>query len=57
MPGETVLIIEDDPTMLRGLRDNFEYVGYHVATAAEMGLGADDLSQVGLREIDLGSEA
>jgi DNA-binding response OmpR family regulator len=35
MAGETVLIIEDDPTMLRGLKDNFEFEGYRVATAAD----------------------
>ena len=35
MPTETILIIEDDPTMLRGLRDNFEFEGYHVQTAAD----------------------
>jgi len=42
MAGETVLIIEDDATMLRGLRDNFEYEGYRVAAAAdgEEGLAA-----------------
>ena len=32
---ETILIIEDDSTMLRGLTDNFEYAGYHVITAAD----------------------
>jgi DNA-binding response OmpR family regulator len=32
---ETVLIIEDDPTMLRGLKDNFEFKGYKVITAAD----------------------
>jgi DNA-binding response OmpR family regulator len=32
---ETVLIIEDDPTLLRGLRDNFEMRGYQVETAAD----------------------
>ncbi len=32
---ETVLIIEDDPTMLRGLKDNFEFKGYSVVTAVE----------------------
>jgi len=39
---ETVLIIEDDATMLRGLKDNFEFKGYHVLTAAdgEQGLNA-----------------
>ena len=39
---ETVLIIEDDPAMLRGLKDNFAYAGYNVLTAAdgEVGLNA-----------------
>jgi len=32
---ETVLIVEDDPTMLRGLKDNFEFAGYKVLTAAD----------------------
>jgi len=31
----TVLISEDDPTMLIGLRDNFEFKGYKVLTAAD----------------------
>jgi DNA-binding response OmpR family regulator len=31
----TVLIVEDDPTMLRGLRDNFEFEGYKVLTAID----------------------
>jgi len=30
-----VLIIEDDPTMLRGLKDNFEFKGYKVLTASD----------------------
>ena len=40
--NKTVLIIEDDSTMLRGLKDNFEYSGYNVITAAdgEAGLNA-----------------
>jgi DNA-binding response OmpR family regulator len=39
---ETVLIIEDDATMLRGLKDNFEFKGYKVFTAldGEEGLNA-----------------
>jgi len=39
---ETILIIEYDPAMLRGLKDNFEYQGYGVLTAAdgEEGLNA-----------------
>jgi DNA-binding response OmpR family regulator len=31
----SVLIVEDDPALLRGLRDNFAAAGYHVATAAD----------------------
>jgi len=38
---ETVLIIEDDATMLRGLKDNFEFKGYRVLTAAD---GEDGLN-------------
>lgn len=39
---ETVLIVEDDPTMLLGLKDNFEFKGYKVLIAAdgEKGLNA-----------------
>ncbi len=39
---ETILIIEDDATMLRGLKDNFEFKGYRVITAVdgEQGLSA-----------------
>ena len=32
---QTVLIVEDDPVMMRGLRDNFEFEGYHVLTATD----------------------
>ena len=35
MAGESVLIIEDDTTLLRGLRDNFESRGYRVQTATD----------------------
>jgi len=35
MTAETVLIIEDDPTMLRGLKDNFKFQGYGVITASD----------------------
>jgi DNA-binding response OmpR family regulator len=31
----SILIVEDDPTMLRGLKDNFEFEGYKVATATD----------------------
>ncbi len=39
---ETVLIIEDEAAMLRGLKDNFEFKGYRVITAVdgESGLNA-----------------
>ena len=39
---ETILIVEDDPVMLRGLKDNFEFKGYNVLAAAdgEAGLNA-----------------
>jgi DNA-binding response OmpR family regulator len=39
---EAILIVEDDPTMLRGLKDNFEFHGYRVLTAddGEAGLNA-----------------
>jgi len=39
---EKILIVEDDPTMLRGLKDNFEFKDYRVLTAAdgEEGLNA-----------------
>ena len=35
MASEAVLIIEDDSAMLRGLKDNFEFEGYRVRTAAD----------------------
>lgn len=34
MAGESILIIEDDPSMLRGLKDNFEFSGYRVKTSS-----------------------
>ena len=39
---KSVLIIEDNPAMLRGLQDNFELKGYRVSTArdGEQGLNA-----------------
>src|SRR5215468_9168304 len=30
-----ILIVEDEPNMVAGLRDNFEYEGYQVITAAD----------------------
>lgn len=35
MPGELILIIEDDTTLLRGLKDNFELRGYQVSSATD----------------------
>ena len=35
MPGESILIIEDDATLLRGLKDNFSFKGYAVSTAQD----------------------
>ncbi len=42
MTKRTVLIIEDDPTLLRGLKDNFQSKAYRVQTACdgEAGLAA-----------------
>jgi DNA-binding response OmpR family regulator len=41
MPHERLLIIEDDPALLRGLTDNFERRGYHVRTASDGQAGLD----------------
>ncbi len=35
MAGESILIIEDDATLLRGLKDNFDFKGYAVSTAID----------------------
>jgi len=35
MPAERILIIEDDPASMRGLKDNFGFKGYEVATASD----------------------
>ncbi len=35
MAGEMVLVIEDDPTMLRGVADSFRFKGYDVRTATD----------------------
>jgi DNA-binding response OmpR family regulator len=31
----TVLIVEDEPALLRGIRDNFDFHGYEALTAAD----------------------
>ena len=38
---ETILIVEDDPAMLTGLKDNFSYQGYKVLTADDGEKGLD----------------
>ncbi len=38
-----ILIVEDDPTLLRGLKDNFLACGYQVRTAPNGHKGLDDL--------------
>jgi DNA-binding response OmpR family regulator len=43
---ETILIIEDDATMLRGLKDNFEFEGYRVKTASDGEKGLDAVFKV-----------
>ena len=35
MAHESVLIVEDDPALLRGLKDNFAFEGYAVCTAED----------------------
>jgi DNA-binding response OmpR family regulator len=35
MEGSSVLIVEDDPALLRGLKDNFEAQQYHVQVARD----------------------
>lgn len=41
MPDEKVLIVEDDPSLLRGLKDNFEFEGYRVHAVSN---GADGMA-------------
>ncbi len=41
MREEKVLIIEDDPTMLRGLKDNFRFKGYQVSAVDDGQEGLD----------------
>jgi len=55
MNDETVLIIEDEPTLLRGLSDNFKFEGYSVRTAddGEKGLTAALDSSIDLILLDI----
>ncbi len=41
MSEETVLVIEDDPSLMRGLKDNFQSRGYSVHGAADGELGVE----------------
>ncbi len=43
---ETILIIEDDPVMLRGLKDNFEFEGYLVKTATDGDIGIKEALRI-----------
>jgi DNA-binding response OmpR family regulator len=43
MSAKSILIIEDDPVLLRGLKDNFETQGYEVRTARDGQKGMDTL--------------
>ncbi|HXP58861.1 MAG TPA: response regulator transcription factor [Dongiaceae bacterium] len=43
MTPRKILIVEDDPVLLRGLRDNFEAQGYQVRTAKDGEQGLDAL--------------
>jgi DNA-binding response OmpR family regulator len=45
MNSARILIIEDEPAMLRGLKDNFETQGYEVRTAQNGQKGLDALLQ------------
>jgi DNA-binding response OmpR family regulator len=42
MANETILIVEDDPAMLRGLKDNFVFKGYQVRTAKDGDSGLNE---------------
>ena len=44
-----ILIVEDEPAMVAGLRDNFEYEGYEVLSAAD---GAEGLERAHADEPD-----
>ena len=45
-----ILIVEDEPAMVAGLRDNFEYEGYEVISAAD---GVEGLERALAEEPDL----
>lgn len=41
MPQEIILIIEDDKTLMRGLKDSFEFAGFTVITAEDGDAGLE----------------
>jgi DNA-binding response OmpR family regulator len=43
---EKILIVEDDPTLLRVLKDNFEFCGYTVTTASDGKTGWEAVRRV-----------
>jgi DNA-binding response OmpR family regulator len=43
MKAKKLLIVEDDPALLRGLKDNFLANGYQVRTASDGKKGMEDL--------------
>jgi DNA-binding response OmpR family regulator len=47
---KNILVIEDDPSMRRGLKDNFAFAGYAVVTAAD---GEEGLKEAMSRKADL----
>lgn len=55
MKTQSILIVEDDPALLRGLKDNFEAQGYQVRTAnnGQKALAALDLEPPDLLLLDL----
>ncbi len=55
MAKETILIVEDEPTLLRGLQDNLEFSGYavHTATDGEEGLEAARTGHADLIILDI----
>ncbi len=54
MSGESVLIIEDDPTMLRVLTDNFRHEGYTVRTACDGEQGLREAVELKHLDIETG---
>ena len=45
MSGKSILVVEDDPALLRGLKDNLESQGYEVRIANDGQKGLDALSK------------